>query len=166
MRGYFLTVLFGVICFASRATPVLAHHSLAAEFDLSKRIVVTGTVTKVEWTNPHVWFYLDVRDAASRNTVRWAFQLSGLNALAKLGWTRSSLKTGDVVTVYGAQSKGNWRSGSAREIRLSDGQKIFRYVFRLQWSKVRFEPGWVNKPSWMTKEFRNSSEWGLLKTGL
>ena len=125
MRGHFLTVLFGAIALTGTAIPVLAHHSLSSEFDLSKQVKLTGVVTKVEWTNPHAWFYVDVADSKTGKTMRWALQLSGPNALARLGWTRSSLKVGDVVTAQVALSKESWHSASAREVWLSDGHKIF-----------------------------------------
>jgi hypothetical protein len=105
--------------------PLFAHHSLGAEFDLNKQIKLTGVVTKVEWTNPHAWFYVEVQDAKTGQTARWALQLSGPNTLARLGWTRNSLKVGDVVTVQCALSKGNWHNASARQVWLSDGHKVF-----------------------------------------
>src|SRR5688572_27178955 len=112
MRGHFLTVVFGVIALAGSALPVFAHHSLRAEFDASKRVKLTGVVTKVEWTNPHAWFYVDVSDTKTGKTMRWALQLTAPNGLARLGWTRSSLKVGDIVTVHGVLSKESWRSAS------------------------------------------------------
>jgi hypothetical protein len=125
MRGHFLTVLFGLIALIRPALPVLAHHSLGAEFDLHKQIKLTGVVTKVEWTNPHTWFYVDVQDPKTGKTVQWALQLGGTNTLARLGWTRSSLKVGDIVTVQCALSRENWHNASARQVWLSDGHKVF-----------------------------------------
>jgi hypothetical protein len=76
----------------------LAHHSFSAEFDANKRATFTGAVTNVEWRNPHTWFYVDVKDDAG-NVVNWGFELASPNLLLRNGWTRSSLKIGDAVTV-------------------------------------------------------------------
>jgi len=125
MKGQFLTGLFVMIALAGLAMPVAAHHSIAAEFDLNKKVALTGVVTKVEWTNPHAWFYVDVQEPKTGKTMRWALQLSGPNGLARLGWTRNSLKPGDIVRVQAALSREHGHSAVAREVWLSDGHKIF-----------------------------------------
>src|SRR5262245_61154415 len=81
---------------AARAAP--AHHSFSAEFDATKPVKVTGTVTKVEWMNPHTWFYVDVKDDQGKVT-NWGFELASPNILMRKGWTPTSMKAGDVVTV-------------------------------------------------------------------
>ena len=78
------------------AAPAPAHHSFAAVFDRSKPVKFTGTVTKVEWSNPHVWFYVDVKDDVG-NITNWAFELTNPNMLMRSGWTKTSLKSGDAV---------------------------------------------------------------------
>src|ERR1700690_2980729 len=86
------------------ALPLLAHHSFDAEYDRQKPIKLTGTVTKLEWMNPHARFYVDVKDDKG-NVTNWEFELAGLNSLIRHGWTRNSLKPGDVITVDGYLAK-------------------------------------------------------------
>ncbi len=105
------------------ALPALAHHSGAAEFDSNKKVDVTGVVTKVEWTNPHAHFYVDVKDS-SGNTVNWNFELASPNVLVRNGWKRNSLKPGDTVSVTGIGAKDAAHYGSANEITLPDGRKL------------------------------------------
>jgi hypothetical protein len=104
--------------------PVFAHHSFAAEFDVKQPVTLKGTVTKVEWTNPHVWIYLDVTNEQGA-VDHWQCENGAPNALARMGWTRHSLNVGDQVTIEGFRAKNNDRTANARQIVLPDGRKVF-----------------------------------------
>ena len=107
------------------AAPALAHHSFFAEFDASQPIKVKGTVTKVEWQNPHTWFYIDVKDETGKIT-NWGMEMGSPNLLMRIGWTRNSMKIGDVVTVEASRAKDGSNIGNAKEVILaSTGQKLF-----------------------------------------
>ena len=108
------------------AVPVMAHHSFAAEYDASKPIKLTGTVTKIEWTNPHCYFYIDVKNEASGQTENWALELGNPNALLRAGWTPNSVKIGDEVTVEGTRAKDGSLLGNARSmVLMSTGRRLF-----------------------------------------
>lgn len=114
----------GVVFFALAATiPALAHHSLAADYDTSKPITVHGAVTKVEWMNPHVRFFLAEKDDSGKVT-NWEFELGSPNTLMRSGWTRESLKTGAEITVKGVRSKDSSNLGNATSILSSDGEVL------------------------------------------
>lgn len=101
-----------------------AHHSFAAEYDRDKPITLTGTVTRLEWTNPHARIYIDVKDDKGQ-VVNWDFELGPPNGLMRRGWNRNSLKSGHVVTVAGFLSKTNPRGANARTVKLQDGREVF-----------------------------------------
>jgi hypothetical protein len=101
-----------------------AHHSFAAEFDRNLPVTVTGTVTKVEWANPHARFYIDAKDDAGK-IVNWDFELASPNGLMRRGWNRNSMKIGDTVTVAGHRAKNNPAVGNASSVVLADGKKLF-----------------------------------------
>lgn len=101
-----------------------AHHSFAAEFDRNLPVTVTGTVTRVEWMNPHARFYIDAKDEAGK-TVNWDFELASPNGLMRRGWNRNSMKIGDTVTVTGSRAKNNPLVGNASTVTLADGKRLF-----------------------------------------
>ena len=105
--------------------PVTAHHSFAAEYDRNLPISVTGTVTKVEWANPHARFYVDAKDGKTGELVNWNFELASPNGLMRRGWTRNSMKLGDVVTVTGHRAKNDPHVGNASTVTLADGKRLF-----------------------------------------
>jgi hypothetical protein len=102
----------------------LAHHSFAAEFDANSPIELTGTVTKVEWANPHTFFYIDVTNTKG-DVEPWALEMGSPNGLMRRGWTRDSMKIGDVVTVTGSRAKDGSFKGNARSVTLSTGKRLF-----------------------------------------
>lgn len=103
--------------------PLHAHHSFAAEFDGTKRIQLTGVVTKVEWTNPHVWFYVNVKDETTGKLVNWAAEMGSPNALNRSGWTRNTMQIGMTVTFTGALSKDGSNRVNTNAV-LVDGKKL------------------------------------------
>lgn len=122
MKNTFIWLAAVAMLFAGR--PALAHHSFAAEFDAEKPVKLTGTVTKIEWTNPHAYFYIDVKDASGAVT-RWGLEMGSPNGLMRQGWSRNSMKIGDVVTIEGSQAKDGAKLANARSVVLSNGQKLF-----------------------------------------
>jgi len=121
------TRLAVVLCVASMAASgrALAHHSFAAEFDAAKPVKLTGTVTKVEWTNPHIWFFMDVKEADGSVT-NWGFEMASPNQLLRLGWKRDSMKPGDEVAVEASRARDNSAHANAQSVLLTrTNQKLF-----------------------------------------
>ena len=114
-----------VAILATAITPIIAraHHSFAAEFDSNKSVVLTGTVTKVAWINPHARFYVDVKDAAG-TIVSWELELGSPNTLLRYGWKRESMKAGDQVVVEGFLAKDGSKLANARTVQFADGRKV------------------------------------------
>ena len=104
--------------------PLVAHHSFEAEYDFKKPVTLAGTVTKVEWMNPHARFYVDVKDDSGKVT-NWNFELGPITILLKQGWRKNSLKPGDQVTVEGYLAKDADGLANARKVTLPDGRRVF-----------------------------------------
>lgn len=117
---------FSVVVSVMLATPgAIAHHSFAAEFDGNKPLNMKGIVTKIEWSNPHTYFYLDVTGSDGK-VVNWGMEMGSPNGLMRAGWTRNTLKVGDEVTVEGAQAKDGTFVGNARAVVLvATGKRLF-----------------------------------------
>ncbi len=122
MKAAFAFLVAGIGLLAP--TGARAHHSFAAEYDAKKPVTLKGTVTKVEWTNPHARFYVDVKDE-NGSVATWNFELASPNVLTRQGWTRHSLNVGDQITVEGAQAKDGSQMANARSVVLADGKKVF-----------------------------------------
>jgi len=122
MKKAFWIVAVVAMLFAGR--PALAHHSFAAEFDANKPVKLTGTVTKIEWMNPHAYFYIDVKDASGK-VDNWGLEMGSPNGLMRQGWTRNSLKVGDEVTVDGSMAKDGSKIANAKTVVLANGTRLF-----------------------------------------
>ena len=123
MKGSVLTVLAAAAVLVASAIPAWAHHSFAAEFDPAKTIDFTGVVTKVEWTNPHVYFYVDVKDAKTGKVTNWGCEMGSPNGLTRQGWTRNTMKVGMVIRVEGSAAKDGSNVANARNVTV-DGKKL------------------------------------------
>jgi hypothetical protein len=118
MRTYFLAAVLALLV----SLPALAHHSFGAEYDDTKPVTVSGVVTKVDWENPHIHFYLDVKDDAG-NLVQWKFEGFPPNMLIRQGWRRETMKVGDTVSVYGWRARDGSNFAHSREVTWADGSK-------------------------------------------
>jgi hypothetical protein len=106
------------------SVPILAHHSFGAEYDADKSVELKGVVTRIEWTNPHARFYIDVKDASGQVT-NWNLELASPNVLVRNGWKRTSLQVGDEISVSGFQAKDGSNMANARTVLLADGRRVF-----------------------------------------
>jgi len=122
MKNRVLAVLAALVVLTS-AIPVFAHHSFAAEFDSTKTLNLTGVVTKVEWMNPHTYFYVDVKDPQTGKVSNWACEMGSPNGLTRQGWTRNTLKVGMVVSFDGTRAKDGSNKANARNVTV-DGKKL------------------------------------------
>ena len=116
-------VLSVVAVLGAVAIPALAHHAFSAEFDLKKPVNVKGVVTKIEWMNPHAWFYVDVK--TDSGVEQWQFETGAPIELTRRGWRKTDLKVGDEVTVEGLRAKDGTNTASARLVTLPGGKKVF-----------------------------------------
>lgn len=125
MTRKFLGVLVVTAAFLlAAAAPAFAHHSFAAEYDVNQPVSLKGVVTKVEWLNPHIYVYLDVKDANGK-VVNWAVEGAPPNTLYRLGWRKDSLKPGDNVSIDAFRAKDGSSTANARIVVLPDGRKVF-----------------------------------------
>jgi len=122
MRSAVAVVLL-IAAGVAAARPVSAHHSFAAEFDASKRVTLTGVVTKVEWTNPHVWFFVNVKDEATGKLVNWGAEMGSPNALNRTGWTATTMTVGMVVTFTGSRAKDGSNTVNTSAV-MVDGKRL------------------------------------------
>ena len=120
--GVRLLAAFAIL--ASSSSAVTAHHSFAAQYDANKPVTLKGIVSKVEWTNPHARFYVDVRDETGTVT-NWNLELASPNVLVRNGWSRKSLMVGDEIVVEGSLAKDGSKMANARVVRLADGRRVF-----------------------------------------
>src|SRR5579863_8441725 len=113
-----------VACLSLAPLPALAHHSFGAEYDGTKPITLTGVVTKVEWTNPHFYFFVDVKDQNGA-VANWKFEGYPPSVLNRIGWKRDeTMKLGDTVTIYGWRARDNSNSAHSRTVTFKDGKKL------------------------------------------
>lgn len=115
-------VLF-LVLFLAVIVSIKGHHAFAAEFDVNKEVKLEGTMTKIEWFNPHIWIYLDVKENGS--LVKWQCEGGAPNSLTRNGWTRDALKSGDVITIDGYLAKDGSKTCNARSIMLPGGKRVF-----------------------------------------
>ncbi len=124
MRNSAIGLLAAGFCLLAVAMPVMAHHSFAAEYDAKKPVSLKGVVTKIDWMNPHVYFYIDVEDEAGKVT-NWALEMGPPNGLQRAGWTRNTMKIGDEVVVEGSLAKDGAKQANARSVVMaSTGKKL------------------------------------------
>ena len=121
MRAKFVV---GLALMTAAVLPIWAHHSFSAEFDNTKPIILTGTVTKVEWMNPHIWIYLDAKDEKGA-TSKWQCEGGAPNGLIRNGWGKADLKAGDPVTIDGSLAKDGSNTCNARQVSLPGGKRVF-----------------------------------------
>ena len=122
MRSVILSLAFTIW---AAAAPALAHHSFGVAFDAEKTVTLTGTVTKIEWTNPHTHIYADVKDEAGR-VVNWKFEGYPTTVLSRTGWKRDvTVKVGDTITMFGYRARDGSAFAHLREVTLADGKRLF-----------------------------------------
>src|SRR5258705_4102658 len=116
MKQVFAGIALAFAITVIAAAPITAHHSFAAEFDITKSVTLVGNVTKIEWTNPHAYLFIDVKDPQTGAVTNWEIEMGSPNGLTRLGWTRTVLKPGDSVTVEGSMGRNKSNLANARSV--------------------------------------------------
>ncbi len=125
MRKTLLILAFAASAHVLAARPAVAHHSFAAEFDITKPVTISGKVTKLEWTNPHAYVYVDVQDPKTGAVTNWEIEMGSPNGLTRLGWSRNVLKAGDAITIEGSLGRNKPNLANARSVVMTaTGQKL------------------------------------------
>jgi len=117
-------LLFMMALLVLAAAPMAAHHAFSAEFDQSKPVKLAGEITKLEWTNPHAWLFIDVKTPDGK-VQNWRFEMGAPNALLRAGWSRNDIKPGTAVTISGFMARAGGTVGNAFQVRLPDGRDLF-----------------------------------------
>ena len=118
------TALLLAAVLLAAAVPSFAHHAFSAEFDQAKPVKVSGEISKLEWTNPHAWLFIDSKGTDGK-VVTWRFEMGAPNALLRAGWSKSDIKPGTQVTVSGFMARSGGSVGNAYQVRLPDGRDLF-----------------------------------------
>ena len=124
MRTYRFGVISAIVLLVLAAAPVLAHHAFSAEFDAKKPVKLTGTVTRMEWINPHAWIHIDVK-RPDGTMEKWMIEGGTPNTLFRRGFTKNSVLPGTVIVVDGYQAKDGSQKANGRDLTLPDGKKLF-----------------------------------------
>jgi hypothetical protein len=124
-RKFRAVLLSASVAVLAAVAPLVAHHYEAAEFDATKPVKVSGVVKKVEWTNPHIWFYVEGKDEVSGQAAVWGFSGAAPNGLRRRGITRDTLKVGDKVNVQGIRAKDGSPNAASRGVTFADGRQVF-----------------------------------------
>ncbi len=119
-----LWVITATAVLLAMAIPAAAHHSFAAEFDGDRPVTLKGTVTKMDWVNPHSWIYVDVKDQSGK-VVNWRFEMGPVNALLRMGWRKDSIPAGTAVEIQGYRAKSGQPVANAKQVKLPDGRELF-----------------------------------------
>ena len=117
-------LITAALCVLVASAPLVAHHAFSAEFDQSKPVKLAGEITKLEWTNPHAWLFIDVKTPDGKVT-NWRFEMGAPTALLRAGWSRNDIKPGTAVTISGFMARAGGSVGNAFQVRLPDGRDLF-----------------------------------------